>query len=92
MVKPFEDEAFNTLPGTMSSIVETQFGFHLIQVAEHLPADKKTLEASSVDIRNFLERKAKQEKLQAHVQELRAKHPVETVMSQEEWAKRHGGK
>jgi parvulin-like peptidyl-prolyl isomerase len=92
MVKPFDDAAFNAQVGTLSSIVETQFGYHLIQVAEHRPAGKKTLEAAGAEIKNFLERKAKQDKLQAHLQELKTKTPVEVVMPQEEWAKRHGGK
>jgi peptidyl-prolyl cis-trans isomerase D len=38
MVKAFEDVAFSIEPGVLSEVVETSFGFHLIQVEEKRPA------------------------------------------------------
>jgi peptidyl-prolyl cis-trans isomerase D len=34
MVKPFEDAAFATAPGQFAPVVETEYGFHVLQVEE----------------------------------------------------------
>jgi len=52
MVKPFEDVAFELEPGTLSDLVRSDFGIHIIRVEEHKQASKTPFE----DVRETLAR------------------------------------
>ena len=92
MVKPFEDAAFTTKPGTLSPVVETQFGYHLMNVLELQPAGKATMDEVKQNIRNFLENQSKQAAIQKYIDDLRAKTTVEMVISEEQWKQRRATK
>jgi len=92
MAKPFEDAVFSAPAGTLTPVIETQFGYHLIKVIEIKPAGKMSLAEANDKIKSYLEGITKQQVIEKHVADLRTKTAIETVMTQEQWDKRHPAK
>jgi peptidyl-prolyl cis-trans isomerase C len=93
LLESLEKVAFATKQGTFAPIVETQFGFHLMNILEVKPPSKAPLDANiKANIKSFLEQKIKQDATKKYVEQLKAKIKVETLMTDEEWNKRHAGK
>jgi len=59
MVKTFEEAAFSQKVNEIGPVIETRFGFHIIQVLEIIVAKTKTLEESRDSILNTLNMKQK---------------------------------
>jgi peptidyl-prolyl cis-trans isomerase C len=80
MVGAFDEAAFSQAPGTISNLVETQFGFHIIKVVEKQAARTVPLEEVKPKLDEFLLNQNRQRETQAFVAGLKAKGKVEILL------------
>jgi peptidyl-prolyl cis-trans isomerase C len=80
MVPQFDAVAFSQKPGTISDVVETDFGFHIIKVAEKQPPSAVPLDQAKGQIQQYLEQQKRQQQMQAFVDSLKAKGKVEILI------------
>ena len=80
MVGPFNDVAFRLKPGETSDLVETQFGYHIIRVAEKQEGRTIPLEEMRTRIEEFLKHRSKETETEAFVKSLRSKAKVELLV------------
>jgi peptidyl-prolyl cis-trans isomerase C len=74
MVKPFENAAFSQEKNVIGPVVETDYGYHIIQVLEHLAPKTLSLdEATKAKIAAYLQQQKQQEIFESLVKKLRAK-------------------
>jgi len=73
MVKPFEDAAFSQEKNAIGPVVETDFGYHIIQVLDHQAPELMKLDADAKKkIDNYLENQKRQVAFDGLVKRLKA--------------------
>ena len=80
MVPQFEQAAFALKPGEMSELVETQFGYHIIKVAEKQTQRVVPLEEAKPQIEQYLGQQNRQAEMQTFVNALKAKAKIEILI------------
>jgi peptidyl-prolyl cis-trans isomerase C len=80
MVPQFDQVAFTLAPGSVSGLVETQFGFHIIKVLEKRAAQTAPLEEVRDQLKQFIENQNRQREVNAFIAGLRAKGKVEILI------------
>lgn len=73
MVKPFEDAAFNQATNDVGPVIETQFGYHIVQVLEHQSEGQMPRE----DLIDIIKQRKRQSDLKALLDGLLAKSTIE---------------
>ncbi len=76
MVKAFEDAAFGQSVDEIGPVIETRFGFHIIQVLAHNQPRQQSLDEVKNKIAGTLERKKNSEAVQKYIDSLRSKAKI----------------
>jgi peptidyl-prolyl cis-trans isomerase C len=80
MVGPFNDMAFKLAPGTVSDLVETEFGFHIIKVAEKQEPRTVPLEEVRPQLEQYLQRMNREQHTDAFINGLKSRGKVEILI------------
>lgn len=80
MVKPFEAAAFALKPNEVSDIVQTQFGYHLIRLAEKKPARILSYENVQEKLGQHLNQEKTQKEIELYIEKLKKSAKIEKFL------------
>jgi peptidyl-prolyl cis-trans isomerase C len=80
MVGPFDEAAFTLATGATSELVETQFGYHIIRVAEKKAAGLIALDTVRTEVEQYLLGQNQQREMKVFVDALKAKGKIEILI------------
>jgi len=83
MVKPFEEAAFTLMPGDMSDIVETRFGYHLIKAVDKKPESIIGFKDVKDKIQQYIRQQKVQKEVSVYVRKLKEKAKVERFLTKD---------
>ncbi|MBQ4123710.1 peptidylprolyl isomerase [bacterium] len=81
MVEPFSSTAFSLAPNTISNVIKTDYGFHIVMVTDRKEAGTLSFEQSKKDIINYLESQDKVDILKNKIASLRKEAKIEYIDS-----------
>lgn len=79
MAKPFEDAAFSQPTNAIGPIVETQFGYHIVQVLDRQAERVQPLEEVKEKVSAHLWNQKKKTAVESFVAKLRSEAPIKTT-------------
>jgi len=82
MPPEFEKVAFSIEIGKLSDVIETKFGYHILEVMERTPEGTVPSYEDTRDfIAKFLQKERSREKIERHVQQLKEKAKIEVYLN-----------
>ncbi len=82
MVPEFSKAAFAMKPNTVSGIVQTQFGYHIIMVTDRMAAGQEPFEKVKNDIKGYLQNQKQLQLIDNLVESLKKNAKIEYVSSE----------
>lgn len=79
MVEPFAKAAFNQKPNTISDIVQSPYGYHIILVTDRIKAGQEPFEKVKGDIVNYLQTQGQVKVLENLIESLKKQAKIEYV-------------
>ena len=81
MVPEFSKAAFSQRPNTVSPVVKSQYGYHIILVTDRMEAGQEPFEKAKFDIKNYLTNQKQLKLLDDLVESLKKNAKIEYVNS-----------